>query len=284
MRVRDRVCGMPASCLNLRTARATLPLALASVSRFWRRRRRAAAAGDEARVACLVNSAGVCARGASRRALARCCAVNALAPAAMADEWLSQLGPAPAAAERDGGGRARGVCVHISSGDGELVFLSERARSLIAAADAEAAAEAADGGAREALDIARALARDVVRAHDPAAPADALAFNECGAPGYAFSKAALNAHARALSRAPRLSAARAAVVAVCPGDVDTRMLRSARSHARRARGAADDDDDAGEVLSPAAAARDVAWVVAESYERPTAMNGRFYRARAEIEW
>ena len=203
----------------------------------------------------------------------------------MAEEWLAQLGTASAGAEYDGA-RARGVCVQISSGDGELVFLSRRARSLIAEVDAAAAGAAGsgvtDGGAREALDPTRALVRDVIRAHDPTAPADALAFNEGGAPGYAFSKAALNAHTRALARASGLSAARAAIVAVCPGDVDTRMLRSARAHARRVR--ATDDDDEGEILSPAAAARDVAWVVAESYERPNAMNGRFYRSRMEIQW
>ena len=135
-----------------------------------------------------------------------------------------------------------------------------------------------------------------------------------GAPAYAFSKAALNSATRALARTARARDARAAIVAVCPGDVDTEMLRGAalvtpssalgaaagggdgEEDRRGGEDAAvgrldgDDEDDGGSggdswaVLSPTEAARDVAWLVDEAFERPREAHGRFFRCREVIDW
>lgn len=177
----------------------------------------------------LVNNAAVCdhARVISADEAFQ---VNVAAPAALA----AALAPALAA----GGG----VVLNVSSGDGELAFLGS-----------EVAAAVADVGARGGTDVAAAL--EVLGAGMRRAERegyDGAWGVHGGQPAYRLSKACLNAVTRVLARAAE---GRFTVVAVCPGDVRTRM------------GCADADREPGDVAEDLLALA----------ECGTLVPGQFYR-------
>lgn len=124
--------------------------------------------------------------------------VNVAAPAALA----AALAPALAAGD--------GVVLNVSSGDGELVFLGS-----------EVAAAVADVGERGGRDVAAALdALGAVMRRAEREGYDGAWGVHGGQPAYRLSKACLNAVTRVLARAAEGGFV---VVAVCPGDVRTRM-------------------------------------------------------------
>jgi carbonyl reductase 1 len=197
-----------------------------------------ALADEHPRIDLLINNAAVCDDGEAPAAHARAAslAVNAEAPARLAS---ALAGPLAAAG---------GVVVNVSSGDGELCFFGSSLRE-----DMVAAAAAADV----------ALALDVLYA---AAATAELAGGGGGdravhgaQPAYRLSKAALNVVTRVLAR---VAGTQFSVVAVCPGDVQTRM------------------GCAGAGVDPADAA-DAIIALAES---PALRTGLFYRDGRVIEW
>lgn len=138
----------------------------------------------------LVNNAAVCEAGWSEAVVGRALRTNVLGPRTLTRRLLPALRERPHA-----------QVLHISSGDGELLYLSPELQRQMAAVDSE-----------------RALLRLLAAARPPR-----NAFGEAPAygasPAYAVSKAALNA----LTRVQATAAPGVWVGAVCPGDVLTRM-------------------------------------------------------------
>ena len=153
--------------------------------------------------------------------------------------------------------RRRGHILHVSSGDGELVYL----HTAFEAALRKAASE-------------RAVLRVLARAAPPR-----NAFGHAPAhgptPAYAASKAALNALTRiGASQLPKADTCGVCISAVCPGDVNTRMLSIHDPQARL------------RALPPAVAARGVLRVAACGLD-PAANafpSGRFWRHSQEIDF
>jgi NAD(P)-dependent dehydrogenase (short-subunit alcohol dehydrogenase family) len=150
--------------------------------------------------------------------------------------------------------RRRGHVVHISSGDGELLYLHTALQAALRVTDSEAA-------------VLRVLAR--------AAP-PLNAFGHAPAhgptPAYACSKAALNALTRiAAARLPPADVCGVRVSAVCPGDVCTRMLST------------HDPEALLRALPPATAARDVLCVAGAGLDGDARLqSGRFWRHGRQI--
>lgn len=145
----------------------------------------------------LVNNAAVCdeARAVSADEAFR---VNVAAPAVLA----AALAPALAVGS--------GVVLNVSSGDGELAFLGS-----------EVAATVARVGEHGGKDVAAALGvLGTVMQRAEREGYDGAWGVHGGQPAYRLSKACLNAVTRVLARAAE---GRFVVVAVCPGDVRTRM-------------------------------------------------------------
>ncbi|EOD26480.1 viral DNA ligase [Emiliania huxleyi CCMP1516] len=160
-----------------------------------------AAACASLRVDLLVNNAAVCEPGWGRDVALRSFRTNVLAPATLTRAVLPGMLR-----------RRRGAVLHVSSGDGELVFLSSDLAPRLAGAASE----------RELLRLLARLSRgrdgfrfpDRPPAHGPT-------------PAYSVSKAALNRHTRLVGDAlPRDGGVW--VGAACPGDVRTRMCSCER--------------------------------------------------------
>ena len=144
-------------------------------------------------------------------------------------------------------GRGRACLLGVSSGDGELAYLNTPLQAELRGA----------GSARQLL---RVLARA-----GPPANAFGVAPAHGPTPAYSVSKAALNALARiAADAAPEPGLW---VGAVCPGDVLTRMCT-----------------DVERAVTPEEAAADVAWLLREALRDEALPSGRFWRARAPIEF
>ena len=193
----------------------------------------------------LVNNAAMCEEGWSRETVQRTLRTNVVGPAALSQALLPGMMR-----------RRRGHVICISSGDGELVYLSTSMQRELQSA-------------RSSRDVLRILARAMPPhnafgcppAHGPT-------------PAYAVSKAALNALTR-LSAAglppPMDSGVR--VSAVCPGDVLTRMLDR------------DDELACRNAVPPSTAARDVVWLATVGLLADAALpTGRFWRHCHQIEW
>ena len=206
-----------------------------------------AAACASLRVDLLVNNAAVCEPGWGRDVALRSFRTNVLAPATLTRAVLPGMLR-----------RRRGAVLHVSSGDGELVFLSSDLAPRLAGAASE----------RELLRLLARLSRgrdgfrfpDRPPAHGPT-------------PAYSVSKAALNRHTRLVGDAlPRDGGVW--VGAACPGDVRTRMCSCERHEG---------------VASPESAADDLARLAAgalgggggEAAARRLE-SGRFWRAGRTI--
>jgi NAD(P)-dependent dehydrogenase (short-subunit alcohol dehydrogenase family) len=193
----------------------------------------------------LINNAAVCEEGWSRSAVARTMRTNVLGPVALT------RGVLPGMLRRN-----RGHVVNISSGDGELVYLSTALQHELEEATSE-----------------RAVLRVLARAAPPR-NAFGLAPAHGRTPAYSTSKAALNALTRLVAaRLPPPEECGVRISAVCPGDVATRMLDREDATAFRL------------ALPPSTAARDVlrlanAGLTADA-ELPS---GRFWRHGHQIDW
>ena len=191
----------------------------------------------------LINNAAVCPPGWSRQATLNCWRTNVLGPLTLTQRLLPSMLK-----------RGRGHIVHISSGDGELLYLQTELQAALREAESE---------------------RDVLRLLASAAPPR----NAYGAwpahgptPAYAVSKAAVNAIAR-ITAAQMPQTCRVRVSAICPGDVATRMLSAHDPEAVRG------------ALPPSKAARDVWRVATDGLLSPEVLpNGRFWRHARQIDF
>ena len=191
----------------------------------------------------LVNNAAICEPGWDEETVRRTLRTNVLGPASLARRALQGMMR-----------RRRGHVLHITSGDGELLYLQPNLQSELARATSR-------------LAVLRTLAR--------AAPP----YNRFGhapahgpTPAYSLSKAALNAITRIdASQLPPPATCGVRISAVCPGDVLTRMCVD--QQVRR------------EAVTAEEAAIDVAWLAAAgldaSYNLPS---GRFWRGRQHIDF
>jgi NAD(P)-dependent dehydrogenase (short-subunit alcohol dehydrogenase family) len=193
----------------------------------------------------VINNAAVCPTGWNAATIRECWRINVLGPLVLTRALLPGMLR-----------RRRGHILHVSSGDGELVYL----HTSFEAALRNAASE-------------RAVLRVLARAAPPRnafghAPAHGLT------PAYAASKAALNALTRiGASQLPKADKCGVCISAVCPGDVNTRMLSDHDPQARL------------RALPPAIAARGVLRVAACGLD-PAANafpSGRFWRHSREID-
>ncbi|EKX38401.1 hypothetical protein GUITHDRAFT_115540 [Guillardia theta CCMP2712] len=141
-----------------------------------------------------------------------------------------------------------GIIINISSGDGELACLNSELQRLLKEVQSESDLES----------LLRELWEGTcLRGQE-------LAFGPT--PAYSVSKAALNVLTRIQAREIEMSQLKLRAVAVCPGDVDTRMCSAGEGD---------------RVLTPAQAAGDVIWAIERPSECPS---GGFYREREPIPW
>lgn len=186
----------------------------------------------------LINNAAICPKGWSRAPTIDCLRTNVLGPLALTRALLPGMLR-----------RRRGHVVHVSSGDGELLYLNR-------------ALEDAFRGCTSEMAVLRVIARAAPpRSAYGAWPAHGPT------PAYSLSKAALNTLTRiSAHRLPPPSSCGVRVSAVCPGDVMTGML-------------SDHDDEAvRRALPPSTAARDVLRVaLAGLDEKQQIPSGRFWR-------
>lgn len=191
----------------------------------------------------VLNNAAVCHEKWSRAVIMDCWRTNVLGPQVLTHALL------PAMLRR-----RRGHIVHVSSGDGELLYLQGDLQAALQAASSE-----------------RAVLRTLARATPPRnAFGDAPAHSPT--PAYSVSKAALNALTRvAAAHLPPPDACGVRVSAVCPGDVATRMLSTHDPEAVR------------RALPPRTAARDVWRLAVAGLDRTSAMpSGCFWRHGQQI--
>ena len=138
----------------------------------------------------LVNNAAVCEAGWSEEVVRRALRTNVLGPRALTQRLLPALRQRP-----------HSQVLHVSSGDGELLYLSPELQQQMAAVRSE-----------------RTLLRLLAAARPPRNSfGDAPAYG--ASPAYAVSKAALNA----LTRVQAAAVPGVWVGAACPGDVLSRM-------------------------------------------------------------
>lgn len=204
-------------------------------------------ASDLGGIDLLINNAAICEPGWEADVVQRTLRTNVLGPLAMARVALPGMLR-----------RGRGHVLHVSSGDGELVYLHPELQGELRAA-------------QSAWAVLRTLAR-------AAPPRDAFGAAPAHGPtpAYSLSKAALNALTRIAAAElahERGEACGVRVSAVCPGDVLTRMCVD--EHARQL------------AVAPSEAAVDVAWLAVEGlraheHHHHALPSGRFWRAREEI--
>lgn len=203
------------------------------------------------RVDLLVNNAAVCEAGWSDAVVRRALRTNVLGPRALTARLRPCLARAAAAAEPglSHGGR-RGQVLHISSGDGELLYLQPKLAGQMHAVRSEAALLRLLARARPPRD-----AFGTAPAHGPT-------------PAYGLSKAALNALTRVQAAAAGGLPRGVWVGAVCPGDVLTRMATAEERQC---------------AVTPEEAARHVLELVEEARRPGSNMeSGRFWRYAEEI--
>ena len=183
----------------------------------------------------LVNNAAVCEAGWSEGVVRRALRTNVLGPRALTQRLLPALRQRP-----------HSQVLHVSSGDGELLYLSPELQQQMAAVRSE-----------------RTLLRLLAAARPPRNSfGDAPAYG--ASPAYAVSKAALNA----LTRVQAAAAPGVWVGAVCPGDVLTRMTTA---------------EERAVAVLPAEAACGVLRLVREARRPGGALpSGRFWRDGVEI--
>lgn len=102
----------------------------------------------------------------------------------------------------------------------------------------------------------------IVMLFHQSARGEELAFGDT--PAYSVSKAALNALTRIMAHKEGVNGVK--ILAVCPGDVDTKMCFL---------------PEGSKILTPLEAARDVLWV---GLSHESCRTGHFYRARQQIPW
>ena len=193
----------------------------------------------------LINNGGECLQGASRDVLQRSIAVNYYGARLLTQGLLplmfsSRLGWAEHWAEY--------CVVNVSSGDGEEAMLCSGLQRLISGVRTQ-----------EHLDaLAQGLADGtLLRGQE-------LAFGPT--PAYSVSKALLNVYSRILAGSLAEDGAGCRVIAVCPGDVSTRMCSDWQSPI---------------LQTPGEAAQDVIWAALNAEECPS---GLFFRHRQPISW
>ena len=193
----------------------------------------------------IINNAAICPTGWGRESTALCWRTNVVGPLLLSRALLPGMLR-----------RRRGHVVHVSSGDGELVYLSTALQKEFQAAASE-------------RDVLRVLARA-----SPPRDAFGRAPAHGPTPAYSTSKAALNVLTRvAAASLPPADACGVRVSAVCPGDVATRMLSTHEPEAML------------RALPPATAARDVVTLAFAGLEADTALpSGRFWRHGRELEF
>jgi NAD(P)-dependent dehydrogenase (short-subunit alcohol dehydrogenase family) len=186
----------------------------------------------------IINNAAICSEGWSMDVVRQTLRTNVLGPIALTHGLLPGMLH-----------RRRGFVINISSGDGELVYLSTALQEEL-----------------RITSSSRQLLRLLACASPPrnafgSAPAHGPT------PAYCISKAALNAATQLVAQAlPAPTDCGVWVGAVCPGDVLTRMC-TAREAA----------------LTPEAAAADVIWLLERQLAEGCALpSGRFWRAREQI--
>ena len=188
----------------------------------------------------LINNAAVCEVGWHRSEVQRTLRTNVLGPVLLTRRLLPGMLR-----------RGHGLVLGVSSGDGELCYLSPPLQADLRAADTHGA-------------LLRVLAR-------ASPPRDAYGASPAHgpSPAYSLSKAALNCATRMQAAAlpPRSGVW---VGAVCPGDVLTRMTT---------------DAERGTAVAPAAASRDVLELVRRAYAPDSTLaSGRFWRYGEELSW
>ena len=186
----------------------------------------------------LVNNAAVCESGWDRGVVRRTLRTNVLGPVLLTRRLLPGMLH-----------RGHGAVLSVSSGDGELCYLSPPLQADLRAAHTH-------GG------LLRVLARA-----GPPRDAYGLAPAHGPSPAYSLSKAALNCVTRMQAAAlpPRSGVW---VGAVCPGDVLTRMTTEAERET---------------AVAPAEAARDVVELVRRAYHPDSTLaSGRFWRHGQEL--
>ena len=193
----------------------------------------------------LINNGAECLQGASRDVLQRSIAVNYYGARLLTQGLLplmfsSRLGWAEHWAEY--------CVVNVSSGDGEEAMLCSGLQRLISGVRTQ-----------EHLDaLAQGLADGtLLRGQE-------LAFGPT--PAYSVSKALLNVYSRILAGSLAEDGAGCRVIAVCPGDVSTRMCSDWQSPI---------------LQTPGEAAQDVIWAALNAEECPS---GLFFRHRQPISW
>ncbi|CAM9629006.1 unnamed protein product [Discosporangium mesarthrocarpum] len=203
----------------------------------------------EGRVDALFNNAGVCLAGGSPEVMEATLAVNFIGALRMMEECLRCMCRA-----------GKGSIVWISSGDGELCYLSSFAQDLLRGATS--------AEVHPLFDVISAVQQISAREGTSSAGYDTIAFSPT--PAYSLSKAAANAVIR--TEAPSLlSSWGVSLTAVCPGDVRTRMCSVLPQ-----------EEAAGvEVITPAQAAQAVVQVGLRPSDFPP---GQFYRDGRRIEW
>ncbi len=204
------------------------------------------------RIDLLVNNAAICQRGWEPNVVRRTLRTNVIGPLALSRIALPGMRR-----------RRHGHILHVSSGDGELVYLNTLLQSAL-------------NGATSQRDVLRTLVR-------AAPPREAFGTQPAHGPtpAYALSKAALNALTRiAAAELPPPEECGVRVSAVCPGDVLTRIC--VEGHALQ------------HAVPPCEAAVDVVWLalagLGASHD-PACLDsegkmpsGRFWRARQVIDF
>jgi len=145
---------------------------------------------------CLINNAGICIQGNSRSTLLETLATNFWGPLNLTKELLESF-----RTDINKGSDAKMIVINISSGEGELCYLSSNIEKRFRSS-------------QTVKDLMQAV-KDLELGHDGNTE---LAFGPT--PAYSVSKAALNAAVRLL----HLEETRLRITAVCPGDVQTEMV------------------------------------------------------------
>mmetsp|Transcript_28598 Transcript_28598/g.37459 ORF Transcript_28598/g.37459 Transcript_28598/m.37459 type:complete len:327 (+) Transcript_28598:5-985(+) len=190
----------------------------------------------------LINNAGVCLEGNSQQVLHQSLATNFFGPMQLAKSLAERRPKHNAMSQAQS---CSLTVINVSSGEGELCYLSSEAQRVIK--DASSLAEL------------QSRVRQIRNSHDGSRE---LAFGPT--PTYSLSKAALNAATRLLGACtsqPQWENL-TKIIAVCPGDVDTDM------------------STAGAVLiTPEEAAKDILWA---AFQGDFELNGKFCRNREII--
>ena len=197
-------------------------------------------AGDIPTPTILVNNGAVCLEGGSRDILDRSLAINYHGTRYLTERLMPLL-----RARRQREDEENACCVvNVSSGDGELAMLCSELQQALTGTRT---LHQLDAVTDQLLDKMLLTNQE-------------LAFGTT--PAYSVSKALLNAFSRILGEASE----RVRVIAVCPGDVSTRMCS---------------DLESAILQSPQEAAQDVIWTALSAAECPS---GRFFRHRHLIPW